>query len=351
MYRMVSGDFVLTTRVRVTNRDENDIPGSNYSLGGVMVRNPSSLTTGSAGWVAGQEDYIFLSIGFAATNHPTCQGCPGPHFEAKSTINSNSMLQVSSVDTNEAIIRLVRLAPYVLVLYQFPGDPWVVHQRYLRADLEDTLQAGMVTYTDWNKVFTYEPLFHNGHVLNEDLDPDPSSNPGMPFDPDVITRYDYFDFHPTMMPAAWTGLDLTDEGDVPDNAVLSFFGDVLPPPTAPAEKIWTGGENGSWNTPGNWLSNGVPAATDSIWVRSCACPQAFCLETPMGSTVTTGLRVDENAVVTIPSGSALEVNGAFVNHGEIIVYGQLIITPGGDGPAYNLGLIDCRGSGSVMVEE
>ena len=66
IYRMAQGDFVLTGNITVTNRNGNDIPGSAYSLGGLMVRNRKTFTNGPAGWTPGQEDYVFLSIGQGA---------------------------------------------------------------------------------------------------------------------------------------------------------------------------------------------------------------------------------------------------------------------------------------------
>jgi len=185
---VTQGDFVLTGNITVTNRSGNDIPGSAYSLGGLMVRNRKTLTNGPIGWIPCQEDYVFLSLGQGANNHPSCSGCPAPHFEVKSTINSSSELNLSAIDTNTPHIRLVRLYPFVLILYRFPNEEWVVHRRYFRDDLQDTLQVGMVTYTDWYKASTYVNTFHNSHELNEELGPDPSNNPGLPFAPDIISR-------------------------------------------------------------------------------------------------------------------------------------------------------------------
>lgn len=145
LFKLVSNDFVLKGRVSVSNRQNNDIPGSAYSLGGFMVRNPKTLNNGLTGWIPGEEDYVFLAIGSGSTNHPSCPGCQPPHFEVKSTTNSNSILNLSSITSTEVEIRMIRLVPYVLVLYRLPANDWIVHRRYYRPDLENAVQVGMVT--------------------------------------------------------------------------------------------------------------------------------------------------------------------------------------------------------------
>lgn len=351
MYRMTQGDFVLTTHLTVTNRIGDDIPGPYYSLGGIMVRNPKTMTNGIEDWLPGEEDYVFLSLGHAANNHPSCPGCPPPHFEVKSTINSSSTLNVSSIDTNVVDIRMVRLAPYVLVLYRFPGQEWEVHHRYFRNDLMDTVQVGMVTYTDWDKVYTYEPAFHNSHVLNEQLEPDPSSNPGMPFSPDIITSYDFIELQNAVFPAEWAGLNLVDEADVSDAEILALFGDTLPIPFSPSEMIWLGRNNQEWNDSGNWLSGELPATTDTVIINSCACPEANCVVLSGEVVSLSGLIMSEGAVLTIPTGGVLEISGYFLNEGTIIIHGELVITTGSGHQALNYGELDCREGGSVVVEE
>jgi hypothetical protein len=350
-YKLVNGDFVLTGKLTVTNREEDDIPGSAYSLGGLMVRNRKPFTNGPAGWMPEQEDYVFLSIGQGSTNHPSCQGCPSPHFEVKSTINSNSTLNLSSIDTNTAEIRLVRLDPFVLVLYRFPGEAWEVHRRYFRDDLEDTVQVGMVTYTDWDKVYTYQNTFHNSHVLNEDLDPDPSNNPNLPFAPDIISRYDYLQWLPTTMPMEFVGLDLTDENQVSDADILEFYGDIIAPPSATSFPVWLGGADQNWTTTANWLVGGLPAANDTVRINSCACPEAHCVLLPLGNTTISGLEVEEGGVVTIPVGATLTINGHLENEGTIIVHGTLIINAAVGIEAINRGTLDCREGGIITIHD
>lgn len=351
LYKMADGDFVLTTHIMVTNREENDIPGSAYSLGGIMVRNPKTITSGSDDWLPEEEDYVFLSLGRAANNHPSCPDCPAPHFEVKSTINSSSELLVSSIDTNVADIRLLRLSPYVLVLYRFPGQAWEVHHRYIRGDLMDTVQVGMVTYTDWDKVYTYQPAFHNSHVLNEDLESDPSSNPGMPFTPNIITSYDFMQVQSATFPAEWSELNLLNESDVSDAEILSLFGDALPIPIPPSEMIWLGGKNQQWNDMDNWLSGSLPIVSDTVRINSCACPDANCVVLPAGIISVGGLIVAEGAVITIPVGATLNVNGPFTNDGTIIIEGNMTVSGGIENTVLNRGEVDCRNGGVLSILE
>jgi hypothetical protein len=315
-----------------------------------MVRNPKTLTNGSAGWVAGEEDYVFLSFGRAANNHPSCSGCPAPHFEVKSTINSNSTLAVSSIDTTRADIRMVRLGAVLFVLYRFPGQSWTVHQRYYRDDLVDSVQVGMVTYTDWDKASTYETTFHNSHIMNEDLDPDPSNNPGQPFAPDIITRYDYLQLLSTSLPAAWNGLDLMNAGQVSNAEILNYYGSVISTPAASSEHVWLGRENGNWNDPDNWLTQTIPGASDSVRINSCVCEVSDCVQLGVGTTTIAGLELSVGAVLTIPVGAVLQIHGPLVNAGEIIVFGELQQVAGFS-ESTNRGIIDCRAGGVFHINE
>ena len=226
LFKNVSGDFVFTTEVTATNRLGNGLPNSDYSLAGAMLRTPRPITNGAADWTPGGENYIFLSIGQASDFHPSLPSVPtpGPHFEVKTTVNSVSTLRVTGISTAEQVqIRIARLGDYIICLYRIPGTNWVVHERYHRPDFPDELQMGMVAYTDWDKVSTYDPLFHNSHVLNASLNPDPSSNPGLDFQPDLIGRFEFARFSEVTLPGPLVDLDLT-SAVVSDADLLAFLG-------------------------------------------------------------------------------------------------------------------------------
>ncbi|HUM47426.1 MAG TPA: T9SS type A sorting domain-containing protein [Chitinophagales bacterium] len=235
IYKTVTGDFIFTTNVSISNRNGNGVPATSYSLGGVMIRTPRNFPNGAlgaGGWNYGGENYIFLSIGYGNENGPGLPGAP-PHLEVKTTENSNSVLHLTPIDQTAATIRSARIGDVFIVLYHLAGDQWIVHQRYERTDMPAALQIGLVTYTDWDKVATYEPLFQNSHVLNAALNPDPSTNPFIPFHPDLVAGFDFARFSEVLLPPELNGVDLYTSAT--DQQLLTFLGyDASPVCGAPA---------------------------------------------------------------------------------------------------------------------
>jgi len=221
LYKYIVGDFVLTTEVRTTGRDGVSLPGSDYSLGGIMIREPlddPQMQTSNA------QNYIFMSIGQA-------EG-PGFDFEIKNTCNSNSCLNIVPIgDTSIAKIRMARIGQQIVVLSKFPGQTnWTVRNRYDRTDLQcpgmgncnapfsDTLQIGFVSYTDWTKVFSYSTTFHNTHTLHPDTLGASDPRPEIPFNPDVLASYDYARFDTVSAPPGFNALTATNQ------ELLTYFG-------------------------------------------------------------------------------------------------------------------------------
>jgi len=200
--KLVDGDFALTTRVSISNRAGTGLPSSTYSLGGVMLRAPTAS-------LAQPEDYVFLSLGFADLQHWPQAG-PGAHFEVKTTDNGASQLEVTSAGAPLAELQIARIGAAVITLYRRPGQQWVVHRRFARADLPSTLQAGLFAYTDWRKCETYTAQFHNTHLLSSALSSDPSSQPALPFAPDLDARFDFARFQRLVAPPGFNALAASD---------------------------------------------------------------------------------------------------------------------------------------------
>lgn len=223
IYKEVTGDFIATTEVHVSNRAGNGIPSSYYSLAGPMIRTPRDFPNGPAiDWTPGNENYIFLSTGYGDENGPGQPG-PPPHIEVKTTVNSNSTLHISQVNSQSLTIRLARIANAIILLYQEPGGSWVVHRRFDRPDFPATVQAGMMSYTDWSKVSTFNPYYQNSNLLTAaTADPDSSSNPSLPYNPDLLAGFEYFRFDSVEVPVGLQGVDLVNTAT--DAELLSFLG-------------------------------------------------------------------------------------------------------------------------------
>ena len=230
-FKEITGDFIATAKITVNSRhnsaDASEPPNRRFSLAGIMVRNATGFShgapditfpnpdvepattvfdpgnSGNSDWRPNSENYIFLSYGAAGNAGQRA-------YEVKSTVNGSSSLYYSNrgVPTENVAeggpetvwLQFIRIGQTVVVMRRHPGGNWVVENRYTRADFADTLQIGITTYTDWDRVSRYNneagSFFHNYSVIDFDS---PS--------PDLIARVDYLRF---LRPdAAWSEALLT----------------------------------------------------------------------------------------------------------------------------------------------
>ena len=196
LYKEVSGDFVVTTKVTSTGRDGQSAPRSDYSLGGIMVRTPRQDDART--WRPGQENYIFLSIGTADR--------PGNfQFEVKTTERSVSTLEKSMASSGEALLQFIRVGRSIVLLKKQGGN-WSVHKRYDRGDMPSTLQVGFTVYTDWNSVSQMTPIQQNNTVIRGGR-------------PDLISKFDFMRF---ARPAKGAQPDR-----MSDSQIIQTFGDSV----------------------------------------------------------------------------------------------------------------------------
>jgi len=197
IYKEIEGDFVVTTKLRVTGRDGRSAPRSLYSLGGIMVRKPRRDS--AQNWQAGGENYVFLSLGTADR--------PGNfQFEVKTTERSNSNLEKILADSGEAELQVARIGSNMIMLRKQGGN-WVVHKRYSRPDMPATVQVGLTTYTDDPSASQVSAYEHNNSVIRRG-------------NPDLIANFDYVRFRRPKLPA---GVNV---GQASDAELLKFLGDT-----------------------------------------------------------------------------------------------------------------------------
>jgi hypothetical protein len=219
-FKEITGDFVVTTRLTVTNRAGTGRPDSDYSLTGLMIRAPRAITHAAPApdpgpatvlpwpppaayqpnhyttdWRPHTENYIFLSHGFGSAGFTRPDGANPArwHYEVKTTINGVSTLypRTHGVPENEpeATLQIVRRGATFLLLRRHGDGPWIIENRFERPDLPATLQVGLTTYTDWNTVaagWDYQPTslaqpYHQNRIVNVGFGT-----------PDLIADVDYF---------------------------------------------------------------------------------------------------------------------------------------------------------------
>jgi len=340
LFKEVAGDFVFTILVNSSNKAGDGQPSSTFSLSGAMIRTPTGWTNAATEWVTGNQNYVFLSIGSANVTNV-------PKFEVKSTTNSSSSLNFNTVNSLTALIRLVRIDGHIIVLYQIPGENFVVRQRYDRSDMPDTVQVGMVTYTDWPKVNTYSYAFHNFNTLNSDLNPDPT--PNQPFNPDLIGTFDYARFENVELPDEFIGLNFSDPTAVSDAEILSLFAYPSVSTDLVGWKVWNG-TTSDWNDATNWSGNTLPMVQDSILIPNCGCPEVVNPDLPIGDYTYASLVVEEGGEVTVSNGATLTIdlsgaNARFNNFGSIYNAGLLQVENADGKPVRNEGTITCEVGG------
>jgi hypothetical protein len=147
IYRQISGDFIMTARVRVSGRNAG-IPRHIDSTAGLFVREPRPVD--ARHWMRGHENWLFFFTGSA--------DMPGrPQFETKTTANSVSTLKTFPGVDGWMDLRLAREGEVFTMLYRPYGATWQLLDEFIRPDLPATLQVGLAGHTNWEAVSKIYP--------------------------------------------------------------------------------------------------------------------------------------------------------------------------------------------------
>jgi len=235
VYKEITGDFIVTMRMRVSRRGvggllpheagyiaQEGAPNRNFSLAGIFLHDPRAITSAApvpvpAGtptwpppaegmpghfttdWLPDTDNYLFLSFG-SAGNQGTWQ------YEVKTTVNGTSNLYYNNhgipVDNASARIvtlQMVKIGNTIVTMRKHDNGPWIVENRYTPAPASpyqqlppfgNTLQVGITTYTDWNSIGSY---FNAGdHATQFQHNYTVFDGPGN--NPDLIAFVDYYRF-------------------------------------------------------------------------------------------------------------------------------------------------------------
>jgi hypothetical protein len=215
--------------------------------------------------------------------------------------------------------------------------------------MPDTLQVGLVSYTDWNKVNTYTPAFQNSHTINANLNPDPSSNPNQPFNPDIIAKFDYARFEAPIIPTHLIGLDFANPNEVSDTEILGLFSYPSETKDLTGWKIWKGYDS-DWDNVLNWSGGSLPSAQDSILIPNCGCTEMIHPTISLGNHTYSALKIESGGQIDIQSNASLTadligLHSRFINQGTIICEGTLNVINLLGKQVENTGLLDCSGLG------
>lgn len=136
-YKMVSGDFVVTMRVKVIGKSSS-IPTGMFDLAGLMARTPSQVEgevvqSGNENW-----EY-FTTGGFNNTRI----------IDYKQNVNSQPNYGTKEVNTEWIELRMARIGSTFVKLYREDGqEEWNLANIHDRNDLPDALQVGICILTN-----------------------------------------------------------------------------------------------------------------------------------------------------------------------------------------------------------
>jgi hypothetical protein len=131
VWKDVAGDFVATTRMKVSGED-GGLPTADWSLAGLLVRRATDN--------AANENWLGWTTGAVSG---------APVLEKKTTRRSFSVLELLPAKTGWIELRVVRLGAVFLLLHRY-GGAWSYDARYVRTDLPRTLHVGIDAQSGWD---------------------------------------------------------------------------------------------------------------------------------------------------------------------------------------------------------
>jgi len=124
--KTVDGNFDVSTRV-LTTGEHDRLPTGDWSLAGLLVRDPSAAETPNEQWVG-------WTVGRVRRRNV---------LERKTTQNGVSQLVLLPASALRVDLRIVRRGSSFTLYRRYAGQKWLKVYRYVRPDLGSTLQVGI----------------------------------------------------------------------------------------------------------------------------------------------------------------------------------------------------------------
>lgn len=200
LYKEVKGDFAVTTRLKVTGKTGGE-PAAIWTISGLLVRAPADLKVPLD---QRNENWIYLMTG----RGPAADRV----VDAKSTLASNNAWDITPARAGWYELRVARLGPLFIAMCRQDGGDWVLRKRIFRADLPETLQAGINVTSDFKLSASMPAAKYNAALF-----PEQSSA-------DSLTTFDYVRFSRVAgAPALRAKLSGADVLGVSDADLLALF--------------------------------------------------------------------------------------------------------------------------------
>lgn len=153
LFKVVRGDFVVTTRLKVTGKGGSE-PSGIWTISGLLVRAPGDL---SAARELRKENWIYLMTGRGPVEARV--------VDAKSTRDSFNAWDITPAQAGWYELRIARIGPVFILLCRPDGADWTVRKLVLRSDLPEALQVGVNVTSDFKLSASMTPARYNAEVF------------------------------------------------------------------------------------------------------------------------------------------------------------------------------------------
>ncbi len=171
LYKEVKGNFVVTTRLKVTGKIGGE-PTAIWTISGLLLRAPGDLNAASR---STSRELDLLDDRPRSRSRP--RGRRQEHAGRQQRLGHHAGAKPGWYE-----LRVARLGPLFVAMCRPDGGDWVLRKRIFRADLPETLQAGINVTSDFKLSASMPAAKYNAALF-----PEQSSG-------DSLTTFDYVRF-------------------------------------------------------------------------------------------------------------------------------------------------------------